>query len=125
MHGFLSTSYWSPGVPREVLARAIAHSMSFSLFHDDAQVGFARVVSDRATFAWIADVFVLDPHRGQGLARWLVQTALDHPELAGLRRWMLGTRDAHGVYAPLGFQPVTEGRFMEIRRPSPYGIQTG
>ncbi|AKT38931.1 GNAT family N-acetyltransferase [Chondromyces crocatus] len=124
VHGFLHTSYWSPGLPRDVLVRAIANSVNFSLFHDDAQIGFARVVTDKATFAWLADVFVLEAHRARGLARWMVQTALDHPELTGLRRWILGTRDAHGVYAPLGFRPAMEDRYMEIRRQNPYGVVT-
>jgi GNAT superfamily N-acetyltransferase len=114
VHGFLRGSYWAQNVPFEVLERACRHSLCFGLYAGAAQVGFARAVTDRARFAWLADVFVLPPHRGRGLARFLVECALAHPELAGISRWMLGTRDAHGVYAALGFRPLAEpDRLME------------
>jgi GNAT superfamily N-acetyltransferase len=117
IHAFLTTSYWSPGVAREVVARACANSLC-AIARDEAGalVGFARVVSDRASSAWVADVFVLPPHGGQGVARGLVRALRAHPELQGLRRWLLATRDAHGVYAALGFVPLAvPGHWLEIR----------
>jgi GNAT superfamily N-acetyltransferase len=110
---FLRTSYWSPNVRREVVEAAIDNSLVFGLFAPDGdQAGFARAVTDRARFAWLADVFVLDEHRGRGLGVWLVQTALSHPDLASLRI-VLGTADAHGLYARFGFAAVDSGRMME------------
>ena len=108
VHEFLATSYWARGIPRETVARGIAHSLPFSIFLGDRQVGFARVVTDRATFAYLADVFVIEEQRGRGLGVWLVETALAHPELQGLRRWLLATRDAHGLYRKLGFTDVDD-----------------
>lgn len=117
VHAFLTRSYWADGIPRDVVARSIAGSLPFSLFHKDQQVGFARVITDRATFAYLADVYVLEEHQGRGLGRWLVEVVLAHPDLQGLRRLMLATRDAHGLYAQLGFGPLASpGRFMEINR---------
>jgi GNAT superfamily N-acetyltransferase len=116
VHGFLTTSYWAYGVTRERVARSIAGSIPFALFEDDRQVGFARVISDGATFAWLADVFVLPDCRGEGLGRWLVESILAHPDLQGLRRWSLATRDAHSLYARYGFVPLaTPERMMEFR----------
>lgn len=121
MHSFLSTSYWSPGLPMAVLQRAVAHSLCCGLYHGHAQVGFARVVTDRATFAYLADVYVLPGHRGQGLSKWMVGFVLAHPDLQGLRRLMLATRDAQGLYAAFGFQPLANpDRLMEIVRPDVY-----
>ena len=118
---FLSQeAYWSPGVPIDVVERAIAGSIVFGLYCGNAQAGLARVVSDRATFAWLCDVFVLPEHRGQGLGKWLMECVKAHPDLQGLRRWMLATRDAHGLYEQFGFTPVDQGRFMEIRDPDVY-----
>ncbi len=108
VHAFLRTTYWASGIPRETVSRAIANSLCFTLLVGDAQVGFARVVTDRATFAYLADVFVLESRRGRGLGRWLVETVLAHPELRGLRRWLLVTRDAHGLYLKLGFANVAD-----------------
>lgn len=108
VHGFLASSYWAQGIPRETVVRGIAHSLPFSLFLADRQVGFARVVTDRATFAYLADVFVEEDQRGRGLAAWLVATILAHPELPGLRRWLLVTRDAHGLYRKFGFTDVAD-----------------
>jgi GNAT superfamily N-acetyltransferase len=108
VHRFLTTSYWARGIPRETVARALAGSLCFTLQEGDTQVGFARVVTDRATFAYLADVFVLECRRGQGLGRWLMETVLAHPELRGLRRWLLVTRDAHGLYRKLGFTAVAD-----------------
>jgi GNAT superfamily N-acetyltransferase len=120
IHGFLREAYWSPGVARDVVERSIAGSLCFGLYAPDgAQVGFARAVTDGATFAWIADVFVLEPHRRQGLARWLLRTVLEHPDLRELRRIVLATRDAHVVYGPLGFEPLRyPERWMEARKAS-------
>jgi GNAT superfamily N-acetyltransferase len=103
IHAFLSRSYWSPGIPRETVARAIANSLCFGVYLGETQVGFARLVTDRATFAYLADVFVLEPHRGRGLSRVLMELVLAHPEVQGLRRWLLATRDAHGLYRKFGF----------------------
>jgi GNAT superfamily N-acetyltransferase len=115
IHRFLSEeAYWSPGVPRDVVAHSIEHSLNFGLYRDGEQVGFARVVTDRATFAWLADVFVLDGHRRDGLGKWLVETVLSHPDLDGLRRWILGTADAHGLYERFGFGPPRDGRYMVL-----------
>ena len=119
--GWLREAYWSPGVPRETVARAFGCSIPFSILDGDQQVGCARVVTDRATFAYVADVFVDPSHRGQGLSIWLMETIRQHPELQGLRRWMLGTRDAHGVYAKVGFRPLAHPEiFMEIHAPDVY-----
>jgi GNAT superfamily N-acetyltransferase len=105
IHGFLRTAYWSPGVARATVERSIANSLPFGLYAPDGgQAGFARVVSDRAVFAYVGDVFVLPEHRGRGLGVWLVQTLLAHPELQGLRRWYLATADAHELYRRFGFE---------------------
>jgi GNAT superfamily N-acetyltransferase len=120
IHGFLHEAYWSPGIPRATVERAVAGSLCFGLFAPGgAQAGFARAVSDRATFAYLADVFVLPGHRGRGLGAALVRAALEHPDLQGLRRWMLATRDAHALYAKLGFAELERPEiFMAIdRRP--------
>ena len=140
VHEFLARrSYLAHGIPRPVVARSIAHSLCFGLYElsasatgatgatgaapptqpgrpraDARQIGFARVVTDRATFAWLADVFVVEEHRGRGLAKWLVEVLLAHPDLQGLRRFVLATRDAHGLYARFGFAPLAEpARLME------------
>ena|SRR5450432_1711852 len=118
---YLARSYWAEGVPQEIVDRSIDNSLAFALFEEEKQIGFARVISDRATFAYIADVYVLEEYRGRGLALWLIETILAHPELQGLRRWLLTTRDAHGLYAKVGFVPAARTqRFMEIDRPGLY-----
>ncbi|HTY42665.1 MAG TPA: GNAT family N-acetyltransferase [Thermoanaerobaculia bacterium] len=115
IHAFLTTSYWAPGIPREVVDRSIENSLPFGLYEGARQVGFARVISDRATFAYLADVFVLESHRGRGLARWLLETIRAHPDLQNLRRWLLFTRDAHPLYRLVGFKaPEFPDRVMEI-----------
>ncbi len=121
VHGFLSTSYWSLGLPIEVLQRAIAGSICFGLYHGDSQVGFARVVTDKATFAYLCDVFVLEAHRGRKLGRWMMEAITSHPDLQGLRRFVLVTRDAHGLYGKFGFRALArhEG-YMELHRPDIY-----
>jgi GNAT superfamily N-acetyltransferase len=119
VHRYLSEeAYWSPGIPRDVLERAIFHSLTFSLrAPDGAFAGFTRVVTDRATFAYLCDVFVLEPHRGRGLGVWMVQSVLEHPGLQGLRRIELATADAHELYARLGFRELARvERFMAIER---------
>lgn len=106
IHAFLSGAYWSPGIPRHIVERAIANSLCVGAFDADGeQVGFARVVSDHATFAYLADVFVLPAHRGQGLARQMLEALHAHPDLQGLRRWVLFTRDMQPLYAKLGWTP--------------------
>lgn len=121
VHAFLTTSYWAEGIPRDVVARSIAGSIPFSLFHGINQVGFARVITDRATYAYVGDVYVLESHRGKGLGRWLMETVMAHPELQGLRRWGLVTRDAHRLYEPLGFRALASPkRHMEITKPDLY-----
>ena len=124
--GFLRTAYWSEHVPRDVVERAIANSLPFGLYGPDgAQAGFARAVTDHAAFAWIADVFVLEPHRGRGLGRWLIETALAHPALDRLRVVMLATADAHSLYQRYGFEPVDPRRYLERRRPTAELYGTG
>jgi ribosomal protein S18 acetylase RimI-like enzyme len=114
VQGFLAASHWARGIPMAVLQRAIKRSLPFGLYKDGRQVGFARVVTDHATFAYLADVFVLEAERGRGLGRWLVESVLAHPALQRLRRWLLGTRDAHGLYRKLGFgEPAAPFGFLE------------
>jgi GNAT superfamily N-acetyltransferase len=118
IHRFLSEdAYWSPGVARDVVERSIRNSLCFGLYSTNGQVGFARVVTDRAAFAYLADVFVLPDHRGHGLGKWMIETVLAHPELQNLRRFFLGTADAHSLYERYGFRPVDPQRMME--RPGP------
>ncbi|MEZ6023393.1 MAG: GNAT family N-acetyltransferase [Hyphomonadaceae bacterium] len=126
VHARLAQTYWSPGIPRDVVARACAHSLcAIARDEQGALIGFARLVTDKATFAWLCDVIVLPGHEGRGVGRALVRTFQQHPELQGLRRWLLGTKDAHGVYAPLGFTPLeSPDRMMQIRDPAPYGKPT-
>jgi GNAT superfamily N-acetyltransferase len=115
IHRFLATSYWAPNIPREVVDRSIENSMPFGLYEGTKLVGFARVITDRATFGYVADVFVLESHRGRGLALWLMQTIKAHPELQNLRRWTLFTRDAHALYRKVGFGDIENPlRCMEI-----------
>src|SRR5262249_20233372 len=122
IHRFLSEdAYWSPGIPRATVERAIANSLCFGIYDAGAQVGFARVITDRATYAYLADVFVLPAHRGNGLSKLLLQSIVAHPELQGLRRWTLATRDAHSLYAKFGFTPIAKpDRLMERHDPDVY-----
>ncbi len=121
IHAFLAQSYWSPGIPRAVVEKAIEHSLCIGLFYQGEQVGFARAVTDRATFAYLADVFVLEAHRGRGQAKRMIDALLGHPDLQGLRRVMLATRDAHALYAPFGFRPLAKPeRLMEKHLPDVY-----
>jgi GNAT superfamily N-acetyltransferase len=125
VHGYLARSYWAAGIPRATVERSIAGSLPFGVYHlgeaGERQVGFARVVSDFATFAYLADVFVLEEHRGRGLARWLMEVIVAHPDLQSLRRWSLVTRDAHGLYRPFGFRDLAAPeRHMERLDPDLY-----
>jgi len=117
IHSFLSSSYWAQGIPRKVVEKSIANSLCFGAFLGARQVGFARVISDFSSIAYVADVFVVTEHRGRGIAKRLIQAIIDHPELQGLRRILLATQDAHGLYEKFGFQPLTNPeRFMSIHR---------
>ena len=114
VHGFLTRSYWAAGIPLDVVRRSIEHSLPFGLYHGERQIGFARVVTDYATFAYIGDVFILDEYRGQGLGTWLLEAVVACPELQGLRRWALLTRDAHALYRKVGFTGISRPeRWME------------
>lgn len=109
IHQFLSQeAYWSPNIPKELVQKAIDNSLCFGIYADNQQVGFARVISDYATFGYLSDVFIVPEHRGKGLSKQLMASIMAHPDLQGLRRWMLITRDAHGLYSQFGFQPTTE-----------------
>ncbi len=121
VHATLAASYWAQGIPLEVVKRSIAHSLNFSLLSAGAQVGFARVITDYATFAYVGDVFVLEPHRGRGLSKWMMRAIVEHPDLQGFRRWCLLTRDAHGLYRQVGFTPLAApDRWMERWFPDAY-----
>jgi len=121
IHAFLSRSYWSPGVPKVIVERAIANSLCFGVLRGAEQVGFGRVVTDRATFAYLADVYILEEHRGKGLSRRLMEAVFAHPDLQGLRRMLLATKDAHTLYARYGFKSLAAPeRMMEIHRPNVY-----
>jgi GNAT superfamily N-acetyltransferase len=141
IHNFLTNCYWAKGIPRDVVARSIEHSLCFGIYDESppfgpaqgrllaedarhgatAQVGFARVVSDFATVAYMGDVFVLESHRGRGLSKWLMERVVQHPALQNLRRWILLTRDAHGLYSQFGFTPVSAPElYMDLHRPNVY-----
>lgn len=121
IHAYLVRAYWCEGIPRQTLERAIANSLCFGLFHGTAQVGLARVITDSATYAYLCDVYVLEGHRGKGLAKWLMECVLSHPALQNLRRFSLATRDAHGLYRQFGFRQLSKPESkMEILRPDVY-----
>jgi GNAT superfamily N-acetyltransferase len=118
---FLTSSYWARGIPPGTVARSLAHSLCFALLKTERQIGFARVISDYTTIAYLGDVFVLPQYRGAGLGKWLMACVLDHPQLQGLRRWILATRDAHALYAQYGFTPLRAPElFMERHDPRVY-----
>jgi len=126
IHGFLTRSYWARGIPLEVVRRSIEHSIAFGLYHGARQIGFARWITDRATFAYLGDVFVLDEYRGRGLGKWLMEAVVSHPDVQGHRRWILLTRDAHELYRSYGFTALAEpGRYMERRWPDVYAPASG
>jgi N-acetylglutamate synthase-like GNAT family acetyltransferase len=121
IHGFLTRSYWAKGIPKQTVRRSIERSLCFALLHEDKQVGFARVISDFATVAYLGDVFVLEEYRGQGLSKWLMECVSSHPDLQGLRRWILATSDAHGLYEKYGFTVLSKPHlFMERHDPNVY-----
>ncbi|GDX53007.1 N-acetyltransferase [Bacteroidota bacterium] len=122
IHQYLSEeSYWCAGIPIDVVKKSIEGAHCFGIFLNENQIGFARVITDHATFAYLADVFVLPEHRGKGLSKWLMKTIVDNPELQGLRRWILATRDAHALYEQFGFTPLAKpDRFMELHNPNVY-----
>jgi GNAT superfamily N-acetyltransferase len=122
VHNFLKTSYWAAGVPFEVVERSVENSMVFGVYSGEEQVGFARVVTDRATFAYLADVFLLETHRGRGVGKWLMQTIFSHPDLQGLRRFMLATRDAHELYRRHGFDDLGSPQIFMERKDASYGL---
>jgi ribosomal protein S18 acetylase RimI-like enzyme len=121
IHAFLSTSYWAEGIPRELLEKALRSSLCFGLYEGGRQIGLARVITDGATYAYLCDVYVLPETRGRGLGTWLMECVMAHPDLQGLRRFSLVTRDAHELYRRFGFTALArpEGH-MEIARPGLY-----
>jgi N-acetylglutamate synthase-like GNAT family acetyltransferase len=123
IHAFLRTSYWAQKIPLDVVERSIQGSLCFAILHENKQIGFARVITDEATFAYLADVFVDPAYRGRGLSKWLMEVIMSYPSLQGLRRFMLATRDAHGLYSQFGFRPmvVDSNRYMHIHNPEVYG----
>ncbi len=124
IHQYLSEeSYWAKNIPFEVVEKSLANSLCFGIYFHQSLVGFARLVTDKATFAYLGDVFILSEHKGKGLSKWLMETIHAHPEMQGLRRWMLGTRDAHALYAQFGWTPLPQDqvpRFMQLHRPDVY-----
>ena len=121
IHAYLTRSYWSEGISKQLVSRAMAGSLCFGLLDGAQQIGFARVVTDRATYAYLCDVYVLEEHQGRGLGTWLMSELMAHPDLQGLRRWGLVTRDAHGLYEKFGFgAPANPASLMEIARPGMY-----
>jgi GNAT superfamily N-acetyltransferase len=124
IHDFLAhQSYWAKNIPFEIVQKSVQNSLNFGVFQGETQIGYARVVTDFATFAYLGDVFVLPAFRGQGLSKWLMETVMNHPELQGLRRWMLLTADAHGLYQQFGWKPIEKPeRYMEKSKPHFYGL---
>jgi len=121
IHSFLTRSYWAEGISKEIIKRSIEGALCFGVFENDKQIGFARVITDKATFAYLADVFIIKDYRGLGLSKWLMEVIMSHPELQGLRRMMLATRDAHGLYEKFGFTPLNNvDRWMQIHNPEIY-----
>lgn len=121
IYQFVSNSYWAKGIPGETLSKALAHSLCFGLYEQETQIGFARVITDGATFAYLADVFIVEQHQGKGLSKWLMEVVMSHPQLQGLRRFMLATRDAHGLYEKFGFTAIAEPQIlMQVHRPNIY-----
>jgi N-acetylglutamate synthase-like GNAT family acetyltransferase len=121
IYSFLNRTYWAEGISREIVRRSIEGSLCFGLFENDKQIGFARMVTDKATFAYLADVFIIEEYRGRGLSKWLMEVIMSHPDLQGLRRIMLATRDAHELYKKFGFTPLNNvDRWMHIHDPGIY-----
>ena len=121
IHAYLTASYWAEGVPRELIARSLDGSLAFGLYDAERQIGLARVITDRATFAYLCDVYVLEAYRGRQLGVWLMECVMAHPDMQGLRRVILATRDAHAFYARFGFTPTAKPQaLMEIMKPGLY-----
>ncbi len=124
IHHFISTqSYWAKNIPKETILKSIENSLCFGVFIEHTQIGFARVITDKATFAYLADVFILDEYRGKGLSKWLMEFIHNHPDLQGLRRWLLATKDAHSLYEQFGWKKLTEeqaDRMMIVHHPDIY-----
>lgn len=116
IHEFLSTkAYWCLNIPKTTVEKAVAHSLCFGVYHNEKQIGFARVISDYATIAYLGDVYILEEYRGQGLSKWLVESIMTHPELQGLRRWILLTGDAHELYRQFGWTNIADpSKWMEV-----------
>jgi len=126
IHAYLSNeSYWSKNIPYHIVEKYVKHSLNFGVFYQDKQVGYARVITDFTTIAYLGDVFILQEHRGKGLSKWLMQTIMEHPELQGLRRWILATADAHGLYKQFGWTPMkAPDRWMELHDPDVYSVKS-
>jgi len=121
IHSFLSRTYWAEGISKEIIRRSIEGSLCFGVFENDKQVGFARMITDNATFAYLADVFIIEEYRGRGLSKWLMEIMMSHPDLQGLRRMVLATRDAHELYKKFGFTLLNNvDRWMHIHHPDIY-----
>jgi GNAT superfamily N-acetyltransferase len=121
VRGFLRKSYWAENIPEDVVQRSINGSLCFGVYHQTKQIGFARVITDEATFAYLCDVFIDETYRGNALSKWLMEVIMDYPTLQGLRRFMLATRDAHGLYQQFGFVPLTSAdRWMNVHKPNVY-----
>ena len=121
IHSFLNRTYWAEGISKETIRRSIEGSLCFGVFENDKQVGFARMITDKATFAYLADVFIIEEYRGRGLSKWLMEVIMSHPDLQGLRRMILATKDAHGLYKQFGFTPlINVDRWMHILDPDVY-----
>lgn len=115
IHSFLNRAYWAEGISKEIIRRSIEGSLCFGLFENDKQIGFARMITDKTTFAYLADVFIIEEYRGRGLSKWLMEVIMSHPDLQGLRRMILATKDAHGLYKQFGFTPlINVDRWMHI-----------
>jgi N-acetylglutamate synthase-like GNAT family acetyltransferase len=115
IHSFLTRTYWAEGISKEIIGRSIEGSLCFGVFENSKQVGFARMITDKATFAYLADVFIIEEYRGRGLSKWLMEVIMSHPDLQGLRRMILATKDAHGLYKQFGFTPlINVDRWMQI-----------
>src|SRR4026208_30229 len=121
IHSFLTNSYWAEGISREIISRSIDGALCFGVFENNKHIGFARMITDKATFAYLADVFIIEEYRGRGLSKWLMQVIMSHPDLQGLRRMILATKDAHGLYRQFGFTPlINVDRWMHILDPDVY-----
>ncbi|MFB9137604.1 GNAT family N-acetyltransferase [Vibrio sp. AK197] len=122
IYQFISQSYWAKGIPKSTMQKALDHSLCFGVFNaEQQQVGFARLITDYATFAYLSDVFIVEQYRGCGLSKFLIETVVSHPDVQGLRRMMLATSDAHGLYAQYGFKPIEQAQtFMQVWQPNIY-----